>query len=304
MSDNSIFSRKGYLHEDYHYFHLKDTAGQEHSFHFHEFNKVVLLLSGRVDYIVENTTYPLQPWSVLLVPHHAIHKALIDVTEPYERIILYLDSGYLDRVLPHAGLMDCFETADRDGRYLLLPDAQQQAELTAVLKAFEAAMKDSLRGAEAMRDTLIMQFFILLNRVRAAEPPASEIGSVALFSGRDSGDSFEIAGEASEFQSLRMDPKIRDTLAYISENLSGNLSVDALAARVFLSRYHFMRLFKSQTGDTVHAYIRQKRLLFAARLIREGMPAGQSASACGFHDYSVFNRAFRSVFGIRPADLR
>ena len=91
MEKETTFSRKGYLHENYHYFHLKDTAGQEHSYHFHEFDKVVLLLSGRVDYVVENTTYPLLPWSVLLVPHHAIHKALIDVSEPYERIILYLD---------------------------------------------------------------------------------------------------------------------------------------------------------------------------------------------------------------------
>lgn len=280
MNDSGIFSRKGYLDEDYHYFHLKDSSGQEHSFHFHEFNKVVLLLSGRVDYIVENTTYPLQPWSVLLVPHHAIHKAVIDVSEPYERIILYLDSDFLDRVLPNAGLMACFEAADRSGQYILLPDARQREELTALLRSFEAAMNDTLRGAEAMRDTLIMQFFILLNRIRPAGDPA---------------------GEA---RSPRMDPKIRDTLAHISENLSGDLSVDTLAARVFLSRYYFMRLFKAQTGDTVHAYIRQKRLLHAARLIREGMPAAQAASACGFHDYSVFNRAFRSSFDIRPADLQ
>ena len=280
MNDSGVFSRKGYLDEDYHYFHLKDSSGQEHSFHFHEFNKVVLLLSGRVDYIVENTTYPLQPWSVLLVPHHAIHKAVIDVSEPYERIILYLDSDFLDRVLPNAGLMACFEAADRSGQYILLPDARQREELTALLRSFEAAMDDTLRGAEAMRDTLIMQFFILLNRIRPAGEPAAET------------------------RSPRMDPNIRDTLAHISENLSGDLSVDILAARVFLSRYYFMRLFKAQTGDTVHAYIRQKRLLHAARLIREGMPAAQAASACGFHDYSVFNRAFRSSFDIRPADLQ
>ena len=278
MEKNTTFSKKGYLHENYHYFHLKDTAGQEHSFHFHEFDKVVLLLSGRVDYVVENTTYPLLPWSVLLVPHHAIHKALIDVSEPYERIILYLDSGFLDRVLPGARLMDCFEAADRTGRYMLLPDARQREELTAVLRAFAAAGADSRRGSDAMRDTLILQFFILLNRIAAADPATAP--------------------------EHRIDPKIRETLSYISENLSGDLSVETLAARVFLSRYHFMRLFKDQTGSTVHAYIRQKRLLYAARLIREGMPAGQAASACGFNDYSVFNRAFRSSFGIRPADLR
>ena len=143
---------------------------------------------------------------------------------------------------------------------------------------FEAAMADSRRGSEAMRDTLILQFFILINRIAAADAPAAP--------------------------ERRIDPKVRDTLSYISENLTGELSVDTLADRVFLSRYHFMRLFKDQTGETVHAYVRQKRLLYAARLIREGMPIGQAASVCGFNDYSVFNRAFRASFGIRPADLR
>ena len=279
MEKGTTFSRKGYLHENYHYFHLKDTAGQEHSFHFHEFDKVVLLLSGRVDYVVENTTYPLLPWSVLLVPHHAIHKALIDVSEPYERIILYLDTKYFERSLPSAGLSDCFKRADRTNRCLLLPDEEQRAELTALLGAYEAAQRDERYGAEAMRDTLIMQLLIAINRISAAGTDAA--GTDKLY-----------------------DEKIRLALSYINENLAGDLSVDTLADRVFLSRYHFMRLFKQQTGSTVHAYVRQKRLLYAARLIREGMPVQQAAAECGFNDYSVFHRAFRESFGFRPADLK
>ena len=89
-------SREGYLRENYHYFHLRDTAGQERDFHFHEFDKLVLLLSGRVDYVVENVRFTLRPGTVLLVKHHAIHKAIIDKSEPYERIILYLDRGFFD----------------------------------------------------------------------------------------------------------------------------------------------------------------------------------------------------------------
>ena len=88
MGDEARVSRAGYLRENYHYFHLRDTAGQELDFHFHEFDKIVLLLSGRVDYTVEGSTYTLKPWSVLLVKHHTIHKAIIDKTEPYERIII------------------------------------------------------------------------------------------------------------------------------------------------------------------------------------------------------------------------
>ncbi|MBR4474521.1 MAG: helix-turn-helix domain-containing protein [Oscillospiraceae bacterium] len=277
MNNSVNISKEGYLHESYHYFHLRDTAGQERSFHFHDFDKIVLLLSGNVDYTVENTVYPLQPWSVLLVRHHAIHRALIDVSAPYERIILYLDPGFFERIFPSAGLMDCFRTADRTGRCLLLPDDEQREELSALLASFEKALSDERPGSDTMRDTLIAQLLITINRISAAECPAPDRAA---------------------------DEKIRQTLSYINENLSSDLSIDTLADRVFLSRYHFMRLFKEQTGSTVHQYVRQKRLLYAARLIREGVPAVRAASDAGFNDYSVFHRAFRSSFSISPTDLK
>ena len=65
-----------------------------------------------------------------------------------------------------------------------------------------------------------------------------------------------------------------------------------------------MRLFKAQTGVTVHAYVRQKRLVNAARLIREGTPAAKAAADSGFTDYSAFHRAFRESFGMSPGKLK
>ena len=56
MTDNGI-NRAGYLRESFHYFHLKDTAGQELDFHFHEFDKLVILLEGSVNYLVEEQSY-------------------------------------------------------------------------------------------------------------------------------------------------------------------------------------------------------------------------------------------------------
>ena len=132
-------------------------------------------------------------------------------------------------------------------------------------------------GAQAMRDTLMMQLLIRINRIASAAPERPDV---------------------------RLDPKIEDTLSYINENLSRELTVDALAARVYLSRYHFMRLFKAQTGSTVHAYVRQKRLLYAARLIREGINANKAAADSGFADYSSFHRAFRESFGMSPGELK
>ena len=270
------YSREGYLRENYHYFHLKDTAGQERDFHFHDFDKLVLLVSGRVEYLVESERYELRPGTVLLVKHHAIHKAVIDQSEPYERIILYLDRAYFERTMPEARLMDCFENADRSGHWLLAPDEEQRREIRETLAAYEQAAADTRYGSRAMCDTWIIQLLVLIGRLNAAQPRKER----------------------------STDPKIREALSYINENLTRDLRVEELAERVFLSRYHFMRLFKEQTGSTVHAYVRQKRLLCAARLIREGIPANKAAIESGFGDYSAFHRAFKESFGISPGKLK
>ena len=280
MTKDKLFNRAGYLEENYHYFHLRDTAGQERDYHFHEFDKVVVLLSGHVDYTVEDITYALKPWDVLLVKHHTIHKALIDKTEPYDRVIIYLDGTYFDRIMPNAGLMDCCEKADKDARQRITPDDGQQEQLAAALEDYEAAMRDEELGAEAIRDTQMVKLLVLINRIYASGSAAPERTEGA------------------------RDPKIGAVLSYINENLGRELSVDELAEQAYLSRYHFMRLFKAQTGSTVHAYVRQKRLLYAARLIREGESAARAAAESGFSDYSAFHRAFRECFGISPGQLK
>lgn len=280
MGKTEKFSREGYLKENYRYFHLSDTAGQERDFHFHEFDKVVLLISGKVDYSVESSTYALQSWDVLLVKHHTIHKALIDKTEPYDRIIIYLDRKYFEKALPEGGLLDCFDTADESGQYLLRPDEEQKKLLREAVANYENIINDDSFGAQAMRDTVMMQLLICINRISA------------------SGNAGAVRAE------LQYDPKIAQVLSYINENLTANLSVDSLAEKAYLSRYHFMRLFKAQTGSTVHAYVRQKRLLCAARLVREGMTAARAAAESGFPDYSAFHRAFRESFGISPGELK
>ena len=277
MDRKRTVSREGYLNENYHYFHLRDTAGQERDFHFHEFDKLVLLLSGRVDYTVENVTYSLQPWDVLLVRHHAIHRALIDKSVPYDRVIVYLDRRFFERILPGAGLMDCFEWADKSGQYLLAPDEEQKKALASALTAYEAVSADRELGAQLLRDSCLIQLLVHVNRLSVSASGAPE---------------------------TPQDPKIARVLSFINENLGRELTVDMLAEQAYLSRYHFMRLFKAQTGSTVHAYVRQKRLLTAARLIREGVPAGQAAADCGFNDYSAFNRAFRESFGVSPGQLK
>lgn len=268
-----IIKKEGYLEESYHYFHLRDTAGQERDYHFHEFDKIVILLSGHVDYAVENDVFSLKPWDILLVRHHTIHKAIIDKSEPYDRIIIYLNEGHFSTVMPEAELTKCFSSSDSTANRLLSPDPARQAEIRSLLECYE---RYSAAENRYMCETVIMQLLIVLSGI-SSECSIPDPG----FSG-----------------------KIESTLSYINENLASELSVDELAARLYLSRYHFMRIFKKATGTSVHIYIRQRRLLNASRLIREGAAAADAARLSGFDDYSAFYRAFKENFGFPPSRLK
>ena len=218
--------KEGYLQGNYRYFHLKDTEGSEHSFHFHEFAKVVLFRSGKVEYIIEQVSYNLLPGSILLVPHHAIHKAVIDPSVPYDRVVIYLDRRYLERSMMSTGRLECFDRADVRGNCLLLPDAVRRHEIERTLEEYEEALTDQEPGADTIRDAVMTKLLIRIERVsRLNEETEGSKGD-----GRQSGISRH-----------GTDPGLAELLTYINESLREDLTVDALAARMCLSRYHFMR---------------------------------------------------------------
>ena len=52
MLDVSEVGKRGYLNEGFRLFHLKDSRAQKLDYHYHEFDKLILLLGGKVTYVV------------------------------------------------------------------------------------------------------------------------------------------------------------------------------------------------------------------------------------------------------------
>ena len=79
-----------------------------------------------------------------------------------------------------------------------------------------------------------------------------------------------------------------------------DLDIDLLAEAFYISKFHMMRLFRRETGSTVHTYLLQRRLLHARELIRGGMRATEACYRSGFRSYSSFTRAYNKHFGTTP----
>lgn len=79
------------------------------------------------------------------------------------------------------------------------------------------------------------------------------------------------------------------------------ISLESVAARVFVSPSKLSRVFKAEVGQLFSEYLRDVRLNYAARLLKETeLSVEQIFSRCGIYGISSFYRNFREAFGMTP----
>ena len=91
------YEKRGYLLENFRLFHLYTQSGTRVDYHYHEFCKLLLLISGRGGYMVDGQRYLLQPGDVVLVGSRCVHRPELEDGSPYERIIIYISPEFLQQ---------------------------------------------------------------------------------------------------------------------------------------------------------------------------------------------------------------
>jgi AraC-like DNA-binding protein len=101
------------------------------------------------------------------------------------------------------------------------------------------------------------------------------------------------------------DHHLHQVLDYIHSHYREDISVDTLAGIAMQSRYHFIRLFKSATGETPYQYVLKLRMKEAMHLLRNTRTSVTDiALSLGYSSTSPFYRAFAKTYGVRPEQCR
>lgn len=101
------------------------------------------------------------------------------------------------------------------------------------------------------------------------------------------------------------DNRIHQTLTYIRKNLNSPSDINMLAENACMSKDHFIRLFKKETGETPNAYITKRKMERAELLlITTNMPIKGIATTLGYDDHSYFNRIFKKHAALPPQQYR
>ena len=268
------YAKRGYLLENFRLFHLNTDAETRVDYHYHEFCKLLLLVSGRGSYVVDGQRYLLQPGDVVLVDSRSVHRPELETGNPYERIIIYISPEFLQKMSTEDCDLQQIFSADT-GHVLRLKETERK-KVFAMTAALEKELSGEDYGRELVSNAYLLRLLVEVGRQRRRKDAVNP------------------------HPMIPQNPRVLEWMRYLEAHLAEDLDMDLLAEEFFISKYHMMRLFHRETGFTIHTYLLQRRLLAARQLIDKGMRATEACYRCGFRSYSSFTRAYSKHFGSTP----
>lgn len=242
-------------------------------FHAHHTYEMYLFVSGKGCYCVEQTRYPLESGSIILLRPGESHAVMIDEASAYERIVIRFSPQALQGVDGKLSLLDAFHFRCA-GQFNCYTPAQTAIEFVPLLKKSFSQQHDPAQYYFQILGLLIW----MLSAVNHVFSRPKESGRSAL--AKD---------------------EIPDIISQINRNICGELDIDAICREHYISRVYLNRCFREATNCSVWEYITIRRLTLARQRIESGQTAMNAAIECGFKDYSVFFRSFKRHFGYPPS---
>ena len=264
---------------DFEILHMRDTYLKDVELHHYDFYEVFFLISGDVSYTIESRVYHLMPGDLLLISPKELHQICIrHEMAAYERYVLWVDPMMLQRLSTQQTDLLLNLDADHQTRgNLLRLRPEDRAMMQQLFERLWEESDSDRYGADLIRENLVSLILVMLNRLADKE-----------------NIHFEEVTHSSKAVSQVVD--------YINLHYGEPLSLDMLAAQVYVSKYHLSHEFNRQVGTSVYRYIQKKRLLIARQLLAQGNKPNRIYAECGFKDYAGFYRAFKNEYGMAPRE--
>lgn len=266
-----------YGNEDFQYSHAISygSSEDEYCLHSHAMYELVCSISGDVVYLIEGHQYHMENGSLLLINPAVPHKLFICSDDPFERHSFYINfAGSNSTLSTMINQFRCVSGHDRFGSIYYEPQ-----DVESILKDFERLSKVSSSPKESSRNLVpYLAEGLLANLI------------------------FVLDG-ISPLQFTKSTTKTIDQIMlYLNKNFTKSLTLQSVADSFHISKDYCNRLFKQASGMTIMQYVIYNRVLYAKKLLSEGVLATEAALMAGFSEYSNFYRAYCKITGSKPGE--
>jgi len=248
---------------------LMHAAYVTHTFarHTHEGFAVGVIESGALGFDYRGESLIASPGTINLANPDEAHTGHAAAESGWTYRMFYLDAALLQQA-----------AAEIAGRSKSLPFFQsgviQDERLARMIHGLHAAMEQNQVSRLELESRFLNMLTALIMRHADAPPVLRSAG--------------------------REHTAVKRVKEFIEAYYNENISLAQLANTACLSPFHFIRVFRKETGLTPHAYLNQARVRRARALIAAGWAIAPAAYETGFVDQSHLTRQFKRILGITP----
>lgn len=254
--------------------------------HWHNEMEIIYLAQGTATFKIEKQSYPLRAGEALIVHPGELHSGENEQGG---------ETCYYAIVFKFSWLSSL--QSDRVQALYLAPILQGEAHLPTLLSAANEKHLPLLRHIKQ-----------IVTRYQL-KPPSYEMGlkgHLLLLVSDMYAQHLIINGSAADNRQRRVfDRQIKHVLAYMDEHARDKLTLEQLASILSLSRSHFCKFFKNQTGMRPMEYLNYVRIIKAANLLRTGSyNVLEAALESGYQHASYFAKWFKLYMKMTPSDYK
>ena len=256
---------------------LTEEKDPDYQLHCHNVYEIYYFIEGEADYLVEGKLYHLMPHSILLLSPHVFHGIKVLSEKSYHRFTIHFHPDILSTERRPL-LLSAFPSAEKHSAQEIYYENVTSQHIYPFFDALTELSKqpDSIRLSllPTYIEAILAKLTLMSRTLRPVAFPNSASGTIT------------------------------DIIAYLNANLASHITLDLLSDHFGISKHYLNRTFRKAAGTTVGDYLIYKRVIYAQQLLMNGALAAEAAMNSGFHDYSVFYRAYRKHTGHSPLQDR
>ncbi len=254
----------------------KQTGRDSYYRIWHKPEKTMFLFvqSGSGSIVTKDKSYPMNRGTLCFIGEDKYHYTFPEHPETYVRSKLFISSGELSKLL---------QTLYQYPRLLKIFNERQLS--IGMLDEYDCQRADRIfdRLSQLSSDSEYLQ----------AEIYSAVLQLVVLLSKNINVKAQDGFGA------------MQTAVEYINDHITEDITIERICTNVYMSKYHFCRLFKEQIGLTVMEYVLKTRIMMAKDLLWAGEKTVTEISEdCGFSSISYFSRAFKNETGMTPMQYK
>lgn len=231
-------------------------------YHAHNLYEILLFLDGDVEYVIENKKYTLKPFDLLFIKPGEHHYLKLQSTKRYERMVFRFPDYIIPKVIE--------SSLHSKPAILNIKDT----DLITIFNEFDEHAKNfSGEKLHILFMSVLTELLVYFNETGAQTEEA-----------------------------IVVDETVEQILHYINSNINTQISVNDICTSYYISKTKLYRMFYQAMKVPIAQYIRNKKIMLAYNLIKNGQKPTQVFEEVGFNDYSTFYRTYVRVIGSPPSN--